>query len=76
MITPEPLIAYGGERYDYPSDEGLQSRFLRYFVTVEDGMGAAGHLGVVEEVCVPEAHDQPGIATLGGIPCDFCGAAV
>lgn len=44
-----------------------------------EGVPAAGRLGVPEEGCTAsfeESHWMPGVATLGGLPCEYCGAAV
>ncbi len=73
MITPEPTEQVYGEMVHYPSDEGRQTRFLRTVITAEDGVGSAGHLGVIEKKCggahwpleyFPERH------------CGGCGAAL
>lgn len=73
MIAPEPTEVADGILYSYPSDEGLQSRPIRYLVTIADGMGAAGHLGILEDACGNPMHEMYLVESL---PCLKCGAAV
>ncbi len=71
-MKPEPLSRQSSDMIQFPSDEGLQTRFFRYSVTVLDGMGVAGRLGVSEEVCLLGAHEEE--HWTGN--CELCGAVV
>lgn len=77
MIRPEPTSVRYDYRYDYPSDEGLQSKFLYCIVEVPE-MGAAGHLGVIEERCEPLPHEyREGMLWVKEpFSCPLCKAAV
>lgn len=81
MIQSEPLEIVNTEHVTFPSDEGLQHRWLRCHITPADGVGFAGHLGVIEEACTTTFGDGPddiGAHALlrPGAPCETCGAAV
>jgi hypothetical protein len=71
VITPEPTEVEHHERVDLPSDEGLRSLFLSCVVETPE-MGAAGHLGVIEEEC--PAHHLAWLER--GVSCPTCGASV
>lgn len=59
MIAPEPVEQTHSELYSYPSDQGLQSKVLTALITVSDGVGAAGHLSILEDRC-PAIHGEQG----------------
>ena len=73
MITPEPTEVEHHERWRAPWDLGIDpDRVISCLVTVSDGMGAAGHLGVIEEQC--PAHHLLWLEHFGS--CPTCGGAV
>jgi hypothetical protein len=74
VIAPEPTEVEHHERWRAPWDLGIDpDRFISCLVTVSDGVGAAGHLGVIEERC-PGPHAEEGVLVQGLVPCGCCGA--